>query len=73
MQGLECNDGETASRISQAAFQRGLIIETSGNRGQVLKCLCPLTITDAELGEGLSRLADSALEVLSGTLAACAS
>lgn len=73
MQGLECNDGETASRISQAAFQRGLIIETSGNRGQVLKCLCPLTITDAELREGLTRLGDSALEVVSDSLAACAS
>lgn len=70
MQGLECPDGETATHISRAAFARGLIIETSGNRGQVLKCLCPLTITEDELRDGLQRLAASAAEVLTGHQAA---
>jgi diaminobutyrate-2-oxoglutarate transaminase len=70
MQGLECPDGETATRISRAAFARRLIIETSGNRGQVLKCLCPLTITEDELRDGLQRLAASVAEVLTGHQAA---
>lgn len=69
MQGIECSDGETAERISRAAFARGLIIETSGNRGQVLKCLCPLTITAEELGEGLDRLAGSLEQELGGRAA----
>lgn len=59
MQGIECADGDTADRISRAAFQRGLIVETSGNRGQVLKCLCPLTVSTEELSDGLGRLAAS--------------
>ncbi|MFZ5655095.1 MAG: diaminobutyrate--2-oxoglutarate transaminase [Pseudomonadota bacterium] len=66
MQGIECSDGETAGRISRAAFARGLIIETSGNRGQVLKCLCPLTITEGELREGLALLAASLQQELGG-------
>lgn len=73
MQGLECGDGETATRISRAAFARGLIIETSGNRGQVLKCLCPLTITEEELRDGLQRLGASVEEVLAGHQTARAS
>jgi len=59
MQGLECRSGEVAEKISRAAFERGLIIETAGNRGQVVKCFCPLTISDAELSKGLSILEDS--------------
>ena len=69
MQGIECADGATADRISRAAFQRGLIIETSGNRGQVLKCLCPLTITSEELRDGLGRLAASLEQELGGRTA----
>ena len=69
MQGIECADGETAERISRAAFARGLIIETSGNRGQVLKCLCPLTITEEELREGLAMLAASLEQELGGRAA----
>lgn len=59
MQGLVCPSGEVATRISRAAFARNLIIETSGNRGQVVKCLCPLTISEENLREGLARLAES--------------
>lgn len=64
MQGLACPSGEIASRISREAFTRNLIIETSGNRGQVVKCLCPLTIDEAHLQDGLSRLAESIDAVL---------
>lgn len=64
MQGLSCPDGEVASQICKKAFEKNLIIETAGNRGQVVKCLCPLTISEENLREGLDRLARSIDEVL---------
>ena len=68
MQGLQCRDGDTASRISRSAFAKGLIIETSGKFGEVVKCLCPLTITEDELHNGLDILSDSVCEVLEDKL-----
>ncbi|WP_111641729.1 diaminobutyrate--2-oxoglutarate transaminase [Marinimicrobium alkaliphilum] len=59
MQGLECRSGEIAGKVSQAAFERGMIIETAGNYDQVVKVFCPLTISDEELNKGLDILADS--------------
>jgi len=56
MQGLEFLDGETAERVTQLAFERNLIIETSGSEGQVVKVLCPLTIPMTELAQGLNIL-----------------
>ncbi|WP_430460961.1 diaminobutyrate--2-oxoglutarate transaminase [Thalassolituus sp. LLYu03] len=56
MQGLECADGKVAERITQLAFKRGLIIETSGSDGQVVKILTPLTIEESTLKQGLSIL-----------------
>lgn len=68
IQGLQCKTGDIAGRISRQAFSRKLIMETSGNDGQVLKCLCPLTISESELNEGLDRLAASVTDVLSDNL-----
>jgi len=65
MQALDCGSGELASRISALAFERGLIMETSGSLDQVLKCLIPLTITDDELERGLAILEESVIEALS--------
>ena len=64
MQGLQCRDGDSAARISSSAFEKGLVIETSGRFGEVVKCLCPLTIPDDELNEGLDILSASVYEVL---------
>lgn len=64
MQGLECRSGEIAEKISRTAFEQGLIIETAGNRGQVVKCFCPLTITEQELAKGLAILESSIAKVL---------
>jgi len=63
MQGLECRSGEIAEKISRAAFERGLIIETAGNRGQVVKCFCPLTISTEDLNRGLDIIGESVAEV----------
>ena len=59
MQGLAFADPEQASAASGEAFRRGMIIETGGPNDEVLKCLCPLTISDAELESGLTILAQS--------------
>src|SRR5690606_21730865 len=64
MQGLECRSGEIAERIARAAFARNLIIETAGNRGQVVKCFCPLTIDSKDLQTGLERLSAAIDEVI---------
>jgi diaminobutyrate--2-oxoglutarate aminotransferase len=54
--GLAFSGGDLAGKVSAAAFEAGLLAETAGSRGQVVKLLPPLTITDAELDEGLSVL-----------------
>jgi diaminobutyrate-2-oxoglutarate transaminase len=48
-----------AEEISQAAFERGLIIETCGPRDEALKLLPPLTITREELDRGIAILRES--------------
>jgi diaminobutyrate-2-oxoglutarate transaminase len=65
MQGIECVDGDIAEAICRYAFARGLIIETAGNRGQVVKCFCPLTISEEDLLKGLGILEESFAAVAS--------
>lgn len=60
MQGLVCRTGELASAITAQCFKLGLVIETSGADGQVVKTLCPLTITKDELNKGLDIIEKSA-------------
>lgn len=57
--GLVMNDAEMAPRVCAEAFERGLLMETSGPEGEVVKLLPPLTTTEAELGRGLEIIADS--------------
>lgn len=58
MRGIEVGSGEIAGQITAAAFDRGLIIETSGAHDEVVKVLAPLTIDDAVFAHGLDILAD---------------
>ncbi len=64
MRGLECRDGELAEKICRLCFKSNLIIETSGADDQVVKCLCPLTITKDELNKGLDILEKSVHAIL---------
>ncbi len=64
MSGIECPDGETASAICRKAFENGLVIETSGNDDQVVKCLVPLVITEQQIVEGLNVLEEAFAFVL---------
>ncbi len=56
MQGIECKNGDIADAICRNAFDSGMIIETAGNIGQVVKCFCPLTISEDDLLKGLKIL-----------------
>jgi diaminobutyrate-2-oxoglutarate transaminase len=56
MRGLDVRSGELAAQITRKAFQRGLIIETSGPEDEVVKILAPLVIDDAVLAAGLDLL-----------------
>ncbi|SEO16964.1 diaminobutyrate aminotransferase apoenzyme [Salinihabitans flavidus] len=53
MRGIDVGSGELADRICAACFERGLIIETSGAHGEVVKVLAPLTIPMEQLEAGL--------------------
>ena len=63
MCGLDVGSSEVSDPVVDAAFKRGLIIETSGAHDQILKVLAPLNITDADLDAGLDILADCVAEV----------
>ena len=64
MQGLVCRDGELAEEITKAAFKRKLVIETSGADDQVIKTLCPLTVTEDEINHAMDVLKESVEEVM---------
>jgi diaminobutyrate-2-oxoglutarate transaminase len=64
MLGIELATGELADAVSANAFEKGLVIETSGPEGQVVKCLCPLTIDDCDLDEALTILGSAMDDVL---------
>ncbi|PMR70655.1 diaminobutyrate--2-oxoglutarate transaminase [Halomonas heilongjiangensis] len=64
MRGIDVGNGEIADKITAKAFENGLVIETSGQDGEVVKCLCPLTITDEDLLEGLDILEASVKQAL---------
>jgi diaminobutyrate-2-oxoglutarate transaminase len=53
MQAIAFEDPDMAGTVSKHAFQHGLIIETSGPQGEVLKLMPPLTASDDEIRKGL--------------------
>jgi 4-aminobutyrate aminotransferase / (S)-3-amino-2-methylpropionate transaminase / 5-aminovalerate transaminase len=58
-------DKERAAKVAENALQSGLMLLTAGQRGNVLRTLMPLPITDDELAEGLSILARAMNETAS--------
>lgn len=59
IQGLACAPLEAAGRISRAAFERGLLVETAGADDEVVKLLPPLTLSAEELDRGLELLGEA--------------
>lgn len=68
MRGIACPNGDLAGKITSLAFKKGLIIETSGPDDEVIKCLMPLTTSEADLKKGTEILAKCFEEVLSESL-----
>jgi diaminobutyrate-2-oxoglutarate transaminase len=65
MQGLAAEGApELAASIASKAFERGLVIETSGSQDQVVKLLPPLTIDEGRLRAGLDILEESVAAAL---------
>jgi diaminobutyrate-2-oxoglutarate transaminase len=59
MQGLELDREGLAGEVAREAFERQLLVETSGAFDQVVKLLPPLTISDDDLDDALTRIGDA--------------
>ena len=57
---------EETNALTRHAYERGLLTITAGTHGNVIRTLMPLTISDAELQEGLGVLEASLLAVCGG-------
>ena len=68
IQGLYSPVPGLAGAVSAAAFERGLIIETSGPESEVIKILPPLVIPDAQLNAGLDIIRESVAAALPACL-----
>jgi diaminobutyrate-2-oxoglutarate transaminase len=59
MQGLDVGSGEFADKICGRCFADGLIIETAGPQGEIVKVLAPLTTHAELLQQGLDILSNA--------------
>ncbi|MFD0363978.1 diaminobutyrate--2-oxoglutarate transaminase [Nocardia sp. GCM10030253] len=66
VQGVVFEDASQAGKVCQLAFDRGLLVETSGADGEVVKLLPPLTITDEEIDHGLVILSGAVGAICAG-------
>ncbi|MDE0591473.1 diaminobutyrate--2-oxoglutarate transaminase [Halocynthiibacter sp. C4] len=64
MIGVDVGCGELAGDICALAFERGLIVETSGPRDEVVKILAPLTTPDETLSAGMDILIGAARHIV---------
>lgn len=69
IQGIAFEDAELADKISAAAFQRGLIMETSGAKSECIKIMPPLIIDEAGLDRGMDILEKAIEAVVKGGVA----
>jgi diaminobutyrate-2-oxoglutarate transaminase len=56
MIGLPCSDRNMATKVSSYAFQAGLLVETCGREGEVVKLLPPLTVSEGEISLAVQTL-----------------
>ncbi|WP_375597731.1 diaminobutyrate--2-oxoglutarate transaminase [Devosia sp. Naph2] len=71
MVGIDTGSGESAAAICKACFAKGLIIETSGSFDEVVKVLCPLTISLDQLTAGID-IMETAFDAVLGSHRAAA-
>jgi diaminobutyrate-2-oxoglutarate transaminase len=65
IQGIDFGMAGIAKEVARTAFGHGLMIETAGPTGSVLKLLPPLIIDEKGLRQGISVIAQSLIEALS--------
>ncbi|KWX68308.1 diaminobutyrate--2-oxoglutarate transaminase [Mycobacterium sp. NAZ190054] len=58
-QGLKFDDEPMAAAACRSAFERGVLVETSGPSDEVIKLLPPLTTSEEDLDSGLDILAEA--------------
>lgn len=68
IRGVAFDRPELAGAVQKEAFERGLLLETSGPEGEVVKLMPPLVIDDDDLAEGLMIAAQSIEAVASREL-----
>lgn len=66
--GLQAADGHMARHISSAAFERGLLVETCGPQGEVVKLLPPLSVAVGDIDMALEILDESVKPALASRL-----
>nr|WP_245482343.1 diaminobutyrate--2-oxoglutarate transaminase [Mesorhizobium sp. M4A.F.Ca.ET.050.02.1.1] len=72
MRGIDLKSGEIAGQVISTAFQNGLIVETSGPKDEVVKCLPPLVIGEDQLSQGLDILEQAIESVISNQVSTAA-
>lgn len=68
MRGICCADHERAAAVTRNAYARGLIMERSGPNDEVIKCMMPLTISDAQLNEGMDIMEEAVIQEYGATV-----
>ncbi|WP_323961005.1 diaminobutyrate--2-oxoglutarate transaminase [Arthrobacter sp. JZ12] len=61
--GIYCPDAATARNVSAVSFASGLLVETSGPQGEVVKVMPPLTISAESMAYGLDILCEAVRSV----------
>ena len=64
MQGVDVGSGELAEKICARAYEKGLVVETSGSDDEVVKILAPLTTSMETFRKGFDILMQSTREVV---------
>ncbi|MFB9149052.1 diaminobutyrate--2-oxoglutarate transaminase [Roseovarius ramblicola] len=67
MQGVDVGNGDLAGDICARAFEKGLIIETSGAHDEVVKVLAPLTTPEDMFRKGLDILVEATRDAMATT------
>ena len=63
MRGVDVGSGDLAEKICARAFEKGLVIETSGADDEVVKVLAPLTTPEDMFQKGLDILVEAVKDV----------
>jgi diaminobutyrate-2-oxoglutarate transaminase len=64
LMGIAFDDADASTKVAGGAFERGLLVETSGPEGEVVKLMPPLTTDPDDLQRGLAILADAVTDVI---------